>query len=122
MKKKLLAVLNKGIISDYGKLHKIITSLGGVKSDWVCAASLDIGIRFSLFTGQITHRIDENIDEERNLIADELIEHGLVEERKLYTHFTNPYRSRNGGGDKISTDGSLVYLKLKKKTQQTIGI
>lgn len=86
---------------------------GGVKSDWVCAASLDIGIRFSLFTGQITHRIDENIDEERNLIANELIDHGLVEERKLYTHFTNPYRSRNGGGDKISTDGSLVYLKLK---------
>lgn len=88
---------------------------GGVKSDWVCAASLDIGIRFSLFTGQITHRIDENIDEERNLIANELIDHGLVEERKLYTHFTNPYRSRNGGGDKISTDGSLVYLKLRKK-------
>ena len=28
LKKKLLAVLNKGIISDYGKLHKIITSLG----------------------------------------------------------------------------------------------
>ena len=51
----------------------------------------------------------------KNLIADELIEHGLVEERKLYTHFTNPYRSRNGGGDKISTDGSLVYLKLRKE-------
>mgnify|MGYP002231619578 FL=1 len=73
---------------------------------------------FLLFTGQITHRIDENIDEERNLIANELIDHGLVEERKLYTHFTNPYRSRNGGGDKISTDGSLVYLKLRKKTNK----
>ncbi|MCU5753633.1 LssY C-terminal domain-containing protein [Lactococcus lactis] len=28
LKRKFLAVLNKGIISDYGKLHKIITSLG----------------------------------------------------------------------------------------------
>lgn len=82
---------------------------GGYKTQWVGAATYDRRVGFSLFTGQVTHKIAENTDEERDYVADSLAKHGRLETIK---HFSTAYHSRNGGGDSIKTDGVLQMLHL----------
>ena len=43
---------------------------GGYRSDWLAAGTYDRAVGFSFFTLQITHRIDENIDVERDYLVD----------------------------------------------------
>lgn len=82
---------------------------GGYKVKWLGAATYDRRVGFSLFTGQITHKIAENTDHERDFVADSLKQVGSLHKVK---HFSTAYHSRNGGGDSIKTDGSLVIVEL----------
>ncbi|MGO1901565.1 MAG: LssY C-terminal domain-containing protein, partial [Brachybacterium sp.] len=41
---------------------------GGYRADWLAAGTYDRAVGFSFFTLQITHRIDENIDVERDYV------------------------------------------------------
>ena len=41
---------------------------GGVRVDWLAAGTYDRSVGLSLFTLQITHKIEENIDDERDYI------------------------------------------------------
>jgi len=83
---------------------------GGHKVNWLGAATYDRRIGLSLFTGQITHKIAENTDEERDFTAESLSKHGHLTRLE---HFSTAYRSRNGGGDNIETDGSFVIVNLR---------
>jgi hypothetical protein len=85
---------------------------GGYKVDWLGAATYDKHVGFSLFTGQITHKIDENVDSERDFIVQSLVTNKAIKKHHTVEHFMNSYRSRNGGGDHISTDGSLPFITL----------
>ncbi len=86
---------------------------GGHRADWVAAASYDDAVGVSLFTLQITHSIDGDVDAERDFVAQTIkdAEHAQVVEK--IEHFFPGYHHRNGGGSKFFTDGSMVIVELK---------
>ncbi len=42
---------------------------------------------------------------------------GHAAEVKVVAHFSSGYRSRNGGGDHIETDGALPFVTLKTESR-----
>lgn len=87
---------------------------GGFQADWLAAATYNKNVGLSLFTGQITHKIDANIDKERDFVIDSLNTKKTIENVNVIKHFTNSYHGRNGGGDKIFADGSLPFVTVKR--------
>lgn len=85
---------------------------GGKQADWLGAATYDRNIGLSLFTGQITHKIAENTDQERDFVIKTLQDSRLLGNIDTVEHFTSSYHSRNGGGDRIETDGSLPFIAI----------
>lgn len=85
---------------------------GGYKADWLGAATLDKHVGLSLLTGQITHKIDADIDKERDFVVKSLVQAKVTDKVTVVEHFASAFRDRNGGGDQIHTDGSLPFLVL----------
>ncbi|XAS65676.1 LssY C-terminal domain-containing protein [Micrococcaceae bacterium Sec5.8] len=87
---------------------------GGVRVDWLAAGTYDRAVGLSLFTLQITHKIEENTDDERDYVLASLRravpEAGVV----VLRDFSTGYHARNGGGDTISTDGHLPVVDLTR--------
>lgn len=86
---------------------------GGYRADWIAAATFDKNVGLSLFTGQVTHKIDANIDKERDFVVSTLRKAKVTHSVRFVRHFTSSYHSRNGGGDVIHTDGTLPFVDLK---------
>jgi hypothetical protein len=84
---------------------------GGYRAHWLGAATFDRNVGLSLFTGQVTHKIDGDVDHERDFVVNGIKKN--VEKVKWVEHFTSSYYSRNGGGDTIHTDGSMPFIHLK---------
>lgn len=80
----------------------------------MAAGTYDKSVGLSLFTFQITHKIDENIDIERDYIVKTVSEANKKALVTLLKDFSAGYHSRNGGGDMIETDGDLPILELAK--------
>lgn len=91
---------------------------GGMQADWLASATFDRNVGLSLFTGQITHKIDPNVDEERDFVIKTLYENSVVDKVDEVTHFTSSYHGRNGGGDRIYTDGSLPFITITDKKHE----
>lgn len=83
---------------------------GGWKVDMVGAATFDRRVGLSLFTFQITHKIAEQTDTERDLVTAGLAGTGATVQ--ILRHFSTGYHARNGGGDAIETDGDLPMITL----------
>jgi hypothetical protein len=83
---------------------------GGWRVDLVGAATFDRRVGLSLFTFQITHKIAEQTDTERDLVAAALAGAGATVH--IVRHFSTGYHTRNGGGDAIETDGDLPIIAL----------
>jgi hypothetical protein len=89
---------------------------GGYKVDWLGAATFDGAVGFSFFTSQFTHKIDANVDKERDFLIKSLKQAKMTEDTKHIKHFFPGYKSRNGFGHFFVTDGSMVIAQLKEKT------
>jgi hypothetical protein len=77
---------------------------------WVATASFDAGIEVSHRLHLPTHRIDPEIDLERDLIASDL---GAAGARRLGTlKILEPLSGTNAAGDAFRTDGRAVVLQL----------
>src|SRR5699024_7543162 len=50
----------------FWRMPKDFVLPGGYRADWLAAGTYDRAVGFSFFTLQVTHRIDENIDVERD--------------------------------------------------------
>ncbi|WP_348789719.1 LssY C-terminal domain-containing protein [Leifsonia sp. NPDC080035] len=85
---------------------------GGHRVEWLAAGTFDRSVGFSLFTLQITHKIDANTDIERDHIVSTLMHAGVGAEVAVLKDFSSGYHSRNGGGDNIETDGDLPVVDL----------
>jgi hypothetical protein len=85
---------------------------GGARVDWLAAGTYDRAVGFSLFTLQITHKIAENTDIERDYIVDSVSEATAEVTVSRLTNFASSYHARNGGGDAIITDGDLPVVEL----------
>ena len=86
---------------------------GGHRVDWVAAGSYDRRVGLSLFTLQVTHKIDENTDVERDFVVDSVTTSSPEVAVEVIRNFSSGYHSRNGGGDRIRTDGDLPILDLR---------
>jgi len=85
---------------------------GGVRVDWLAAGTYDRSVGLSLFTLQITHKIEENTDDERDYILAALKKAVPEAKVSVIRDFSTGYHARNGGGDTISTDGNLPVVDL----------
>ncbi|SDZ14140.1 LssY C-terminal domain-containing protein [Herbiconiux ginsengi] len=86
---------------------------GGHTTDWLAAGTYDRAVGFSLFTLQITHKIDENTDVERDHIVTTVQDADPAVTVRVLEDFATGYHSRNGGGDQIVTDGDLPIVDLR---------
>lgn len=85
---------------------------GGRRVQWVAAGTYDRSVGLSLFTFQITHKIDANIDIERDYIVHSLLVSNSEARVEVIENFSTGYHSRNGGGDLVTTDGNLPIVCL----------
>lgn len=85
---------------------------GGIPVDWLAAGSYDRAVGFSLFTLQITHKIEASIDVERDYVVQSVLAAAPESSLTLIRDFSTGYHSRNGGGDSIVTDGDLPIVDL----------
>ena len=86
---------------------------GGTRVDWLAAGTFDRAVGFSLFTLQVTHKIDADIDIERDHIIATVQQAHPATIVTILRDFSTGYHSRNGGGDTIRTDGDLPILDLR---------
>jgi hypothetical protein len=74
---------------------------------WIGSAAFDKGVGLSHRTGQITHHIDGNVDQERDTLFVDLNEAGVLSDEYIVQHFHKTLEGKNGGGDEWHTDGNL---------------
>ena len=79
---------------------------------WIGAATFDEREGFSHTTLQVTHHISPDVDTERDHIANELQQAGLVALMEWYKGFHSQLEGRNGGGDPWRTDGRLAIVVM----------
>jgi hypothetical protein len=84
---------------------------GGLDADLMGAATFDRRVGLSLFTLEVTHKIAESTDRERDLVVAALASAGGSVH--VLRNFTSSYHARNGGGDVIETDGDLPVIDLR---------
>lgn len=87
---------------------------GGHRVDWLAAGTFDRAVGLSLFTLQVTHKIDEHTDIERDHIVASIREAVPQTRVVVIRDFATGYHSRNGGGDSIQTDGDLPVIDLRR--------
>ena len=87
---------------------------GGYAVDWLAAGTYDKSVGLSLFTLQVTHKIEENTDIERDYIVETVSAASPEVEVEVIENFSTGYHSRNGGGDLIITDGDLPIIDVRR--------
>ncbi|MCD2443694.1 LssY C-terminal domain-containing protein [Agromyces sp. SYSU K20354] len=85
---------------------------GGRRVDWLAAGTFDRAVGFSLFTLQVTHKIDADTDVERDHIIATVVGTSPRARVDVLADFSTGYHSRNGGGDSIRTDGDLPVIDV----------
>lgn len=85
---------------------------GGFAVDWVAAGTFDRSVGLSLFTLQVTHKIDQDTDVERDHIIETVRQAAPDVSVRVIEGFSAGYHSRNGGGDRIRTDGDFPIIDL----------
>jgi hypothetical protein len=92
---------------------------GGFAVDWLGAATYDRSVGLSLFTFQVTHKIEAEVDIERDYLIGTITAAHPETSLQVLADFSTGYHSRNGGGDVIRTDGDLPIVQLDAVTAET---
>jgi LssY C-terminus len=79
---------------------------------WMGAATHDTGVELSHTTGQVTHRIAPQVDDERDFLIAGLRSAQQVLDIDWVDDYQKVTRGRNGGGDPWQTDGRLAIITL----------
>jgi hypothetical protein len=80
---------------------------------WLGASTRDVGIRLMLRNGTFTHRVEPDIDVERERIVRDLSLAGCVESVYNAPRAAMPGSLLNSTGDKLRTDGAVAVVQLK---------
>jgi hypothetical protein len=83
------------------------------KPIWAAAATHDIGIDFSEAERTFVHRIDPQIDSERDKVLNDLLFAGHVEACDLLERPAVPRHAKNASGDDLETDGRIAVAFLR---------
>lgn len=81
---------------------------------WTSTATHDSGIGFSRRAKTLIHIIDENIDEERSKIVNDLVLTGCVDAVSLIDRPWVPRDAKNATGDSLITDGRVAVVLLNQ--------
>ncbi|GAA1975508.1 LssY C-terminal domain-containing protein [Microbacterium pumilum] len=92
---------------------------GGRRVDWVAAGTFDTSVGLSLFTLQVTHKIDADTDVERDHIVATVTAGEPTVAVDVIEDFSTGYHARNGGGDSITTDGDLPIVDVRAVGRMT---
>jgi membrane-associated phospholipid phosphatase len=84
---------------------------------WAATCSYDEGIEIVAKPYVLTHRIDPQVDRERELIDAQLRAAGVSE--LAFVVVTGPRRGRNAGGDPFFTDGRAHVLVFERASQNS---
>lgn len=89
---------------------------------WIGSATFDRSVELSHFTGQITHHIDANIDQERDTFIQSLEKAHQIASLYQTTGVGATLQGDNGGGDRYYTDGELTIgvLSVNNTLQPTV--
>lgn len=79
---------------------------------WLGADTFDEGITLSHDTGQVTHRIAPDIDDERAYLTASLVSAGMVQSLYQVSGIGPTLSGRNGEGTLYRTDGEIQVLDL----------
>jgi hypothetical protein len=79
---------------------------------WLAAATYDKAVGISLFTLQVTHRVDADIDIERDYVINTVRYVEPAASLRVIKEYSSAFTTRNGGGDVVRTDGNLPILDL----------
>jgi hypothetical protein len=79
---------------------------------WTVSSTHDSGIGFATKAKAFIHVIDQNIDEERDKVGDDLILTGCVQGQSLVDRPWIPRDATNATGDKLVTDGRVAVVRL----------
>lgn len=91
---------------------------GGQKVSWVAAATYDRAVGINVFTLQVTHKIDADIDAERDYVINTLRFTDPENTVDVVENFSAAYQSWNGGGDLVETDGHLPIVDVSGAAQR----
>jgi hypothetical protein len=79
---------------------------------WTAAATHDTGLGFSS-RKTLIHRVDPNIDQEREKVSDDLQFAGCARAPEMVERPRVPRVTQNGTGDRMVTDGRAAVLRLR---------
>jgi len=79
---------------------------------WLGAVTFDRSVGLSRYTGQVTHHIGPDIDQERDGIERDLQNAGMIEARYQVMGIGPTLLGHNGGGDPYYTDGDVWVFRL----------
>jgi hypothetical protein len=94
------------------RLWKVLESGTDGSPVWLGSATFDSGVTLSRDTGQVTHRIAPNIDEERDRLISGLNEAHMVVSIYQMKGIGPTLNGRNGEGDPYYTDGEIWVARL----------
>ncbi|RFA07845.1 hypothetical protein B7R54_00425 [Subtercola boreus] len=95
---------------------------GGYSAEWMAAGTYDRNVGLSLFTLQVTHRIERETDIERDHIVTTLEQANPQGVFEVIRNFSTGYHAVNGGGDAITTDGDLPIIDLRAVPASAAGL
>jgi hypothetical protein len=88
---------------------------------WVGAATRDIDFAYMHHGKAMTHRIDSNIDLERDKIANDLAYTSYVDLLDWQERSAIPTVARNGTGDLMSTDTKLAVMRFRESDRPRLS-
>jgi hypothetical protein len=94
------------------RLWKVLESGSDGEPVWLGSVTFDSGVTLSRDTGQVTHRIAPNVDEERGRLIDELNNARRVSALYQMQGIGPTLNGRNGEGDPYYTDGEIWVARL----------
>jgi LssY C-terminus len=94
------------------RFWKVLAAGVDGKPVWLGSATFDSGVTLSRDTGQVTHRIAPNIDQERNRLIEGLNDARMVSRVYQMQGIGPTLNGRNGEGDPYYTDGEIWLAQL----------
>lgn len=107
------------------RLWRVLDAGDEQRPVWLGSASFDRSVGISRYTLQVTHHIAPDVDAERDYVATQLADVGMVESVYEIAGVGPTLAGRNGGGDPYFTDGEALIVVLapdcKERADKTVS-
>jgi|HubBroStandDraft_1064217.scaffolds.fasta_scaffold19744_3 hypothetical protein len=88
---------------------------------WVGAATHDVSIELVIHKLRLFHRIDPNVDDERDFIASDLAETWQPTRVEYLRSAESVLSAQTATGQSYHSDGKMLFLELNRKEKPVVG-